>query len=180
MSDMYITPGIIKRLKKMFSRYIEDEDEASEDIPANKIIIRKNQLKKTKTAITEGDTLSSTNLEDVADGLNLVNDKFNLSSTEEIVGYFGDDPIYKKVICEDGLNISAAETRVIDESITGTSVKWLFSITGGLKFTSSGSTYYRPFGYISDPYFDITPQGVKAHLLSGTTAYTVTIIYSKA
>lgn len=78
MGKILIPPGIIKRLKRIFTgKYIEDSDTASQNINKGKFVIWKNKLHQAQSNISSGDTLSNTNLgTEIQDGgLNSINDK---------------------------------------------------------------------------------------------------------
>ena len=59
---------LIKKVKKNIA-LVEDTSTASQNIAAGKYVIWKGKEKKANQAISAGDTLSSTNLDDVTDGI---------------------------------------------------------------------------------------------------------------
>lgn len=93
-------PNILAKVKTWLTgKYVEETDTASQNIPAGKWVTWKGQICRTKTAITTGDTLSSTNLDTDEEG-SLNNSLVNFdSSYTEIDSYTAANPF---VIPQDG------------------------------------------------------------------------------
>lgn len=82
-------PGFAKRVKSWLTgKYVENGSTASQNIPAGKWVTWKGQVCISKTAITAGDTLSSTNLGTEEEGMLNTNDCF--SPGEQVVGRWHD------------------------------------------------------------------------------------------
>lgn len=68
MAKISIIPWIVKKLKRCIG-IVEDTDTASQAIASDKYVIWKGDICKSTSAISEGDTLSSSNLSAVNDGV---------------------------------------------------------------------------------------------------------------
>ena len=68
MAKISIIPWIVKKLKRCIG-IVEDTDTASQAIASNKYVIWKGDVCKSTSAISEGDTLSSSNLSAVTGGV---------------------------------------------------------------------------------------------------------------
>ena len=68
MAKISIIPWIVKKLKRCIG-IVEDTDTASQAIASNKYVIWKGDVCKSTSAISEGDTLSSSNLSPVTGGV---------------------------------------------------------------------------------------------------------------
>ena len=158
-----IYPGIIKRIKRMLTgNYVEDGNTASQNIAAGKYVTWKNQLCKATTAITTGDTLSSSNLEAVTDGgINALNSNIGTFDTSKVfdgTNYSGSLTISTKHTPKTGrilvfsvfkTNVPSGQMMFITYSIDGTT--WTSNIYG--QNGTGGSGYDNMVGMYS---FNVT------------------------
>ena len=81
MAKVSIIDWIVKKLKRCIA-IVEDGDTASQAIASGKYVIWKGNAYKASTAISQGDTLSLSNLTAVSDGIgNELNSNFTASQT---------------------------------------------------------------------------------------------------
>lgn len=138
MGKPIIFPGAIKRLKQFLTgKYIEETNIASQNIPAGKWVIWKNQMCQAKTAITTGDTLSSTNLDTVGDegAVNALNSKVGTCIAGELT--YG--TLNRQVVDWNTLGVSIPDGYKVVSLSSWTNYN---GVSSCLNVGSSGTVYY--------------------------------------